>query len=152
MDTDQFERLAQLFSEDVFEPLLTHANMLAADHVCEDDLWVVTESSMIRRSILHAVCAREDLKTQLAEHIPEGLQETFDIFASLNVTSFSPADLGDDEKIALRVLETVYARDTWLWARDAFVNHEVEYPGVDLEGFESSDVSDAIIRLVTIAW
>jgi hypothetical protein len=152
MDTDQFERVAQLFAEDVFGPLLAQANILAADHVCEDDLWVVTPSSMIRRSILHAVCSRTDLKSRLAEHVPEGLRETFDVFAALDVFSFQEGDLGDDEKVALRVLDKVYAHDIWLWARDAFVNHEIEYPGMDLDGFEASEVSDAIIRLVTLAW
>jgi hypothetical protein len=149
-DASEFEKLARLFADDVFEDLLTKALLVGAQHVCEDDLWITTSSSMIRRSLLDAVCKDEKLVHEFLGILADDMAALVQRFANLDL-ALKEEELEEDERVALRELDLSYGKDTWLWARDAF-SHDQEFAGSDLKGFQPEDVSDAIIRLLAAAW
>lgn len=147
-EQDEFEKLCLLFEDDVFDDLLTKALLVGAEQIREDDLWITTPSTMIRRSLLDAVCKDEKL-------LPEFLSILSDDRAAL-VTRFlnlrmDLSDLDAVEQVALDELATTYANDMWLWAKDAMAQTQ-EFVGSDLKGFEPEEVTDAIIRLLGTAW
>lgn len=148
MDSDEFEHLASLFADDVFDDLLTKALLIGADTLHEDDLWVTTPSSMIRRSLLDAVCSHPDLGPKFFDILSEDLAPLVQRFVSLKLT-FDTLD--EEEQIALEELQSSYANDRWLWAKDAFSNTQ-EFVGSDLRGSSPEQISEAIIRLVAAAW
>ena len=150
MDQHTFERLVAVLC-DMYDYLIAQATLLAENRVCEDDLWTVTSSSMVRRSILYAVCANEELRAKFLELLPEDMKPIVESFLLLDFKTIE--ELSDDERVALSLLTDHYGGDTWLWARDAFQNDgEQEFPGHDLRGFDATEISDAVIRLVTSSW
>ena len=148
-DSEEFEKLSNLFSDDVFEDLLTKALLVGAERVTEDDLWISTPSTMIRRSLLDAVCKDSVLFPEFLGILSEDLGELVARFVNLEMPP--DEDLAEDERVAVHELTASYAGDKWLWAKDAFSQTQ-EFAGSDLDGFQPEDVSDAIIRLLAAAW
>jgi hypothetical protein len=147
-EQDEFEKLSNLFADDVFEDLLTKSLLVGAETVHEDDLWITTPSSMIRRSLLDAVCKDDKLLPEFLAILSSDMAELVARFVNLRI---SQEELSEDEIVALHELKATYADDMWLWAKDAFSQIQ-EFAGSDLKGFSPQDVSDAIIRLLASAW
>jgi hypothetical protein len=147
-DELEFEKLCLLFEDDVFDDLLTKALLVGSQHVHEDDLWITTPSTMIRRSLLDAVCKDERLRPEFLSILSDDRAALVARFVNLRLEE---EHLDDAEKVALAELSVSYANDMWVWAKDAFA-HSQEFAGSDLKGFAPEEVSDAIIRLLAAAW
>ncbi len=149
-EQDEFEKLLELFQDDVFDDLLTKALLVGAEQVREDDLWMFTPSTMVRRSLLDAVCKNERLLPEFLSILSEDRAALVTRFLNLR---FEHEHLAEDEKVALQELVSTYANDVWVWAKDALSETEPqEFPGSDLKGFSEEEITDAIIRLLATAW
>lgn len=149
-EQSQFEQLARLFADDVFEDLLSKALLVGSTRVFEEDLWITTPSTMIRRSLLDAVCKDEDLFPEFLSILSEETAALVQRFAAIDF-QLDEGALEDDERVALNELQQSYGNDVWVWARDAFGRGQ-EFAGSDLRGFEPDEISDAIIRLLAAGW
>ncbi len=147
-EQEEFEKLCLLFEDDVFDDLLTKALLVGGDQIREDDLWITTPSSMIRRSLLDAVCKDERLLPEFLSILSEDRATLVTRFLNLRLEH---DDLDEAERVALDELVTTYANDKWVWAKDAMSQMQ-EFAGSDLRGFAPDDISDAIIRLLSLAW
>ena len=147
-DVEEFEKLAGLFTDDTFEDLLNKALLVGGTRVCEEDLWISTPSSMIRRSLLDVVCKDKVLLDEFVGILSADMAAIVQRFVVLDMDH---EGLQDDERVAIQELGVSYGNDMWLWARDAFAQ-EQEFAGSDLKGFQVDEISDAIIRLLASAW